>query len=890
MTTTSKTIGMVTGEIDPIGMIRRRWRLLTFGAVVGVLLSGLYFKTAKKSYQSSVEVLVGQRSSELTHRGTISDGSAGSDGLGEDQLATHMRLFVARKVVSKAIELGDLNQFNSFKQIARNGGSAVDHIIKSIEVERGGEGSAEDAMVLRVLYRAEDPEEAAIVLSAVYNSYKAYIDSQDQDSSKLAVELIEAARETHESELIQADQSYRNYVASVPVLLEGDKVRDVHKERLTDMEAELNEVRSLLAESSSRLQVIQAAQLRNDDAVNEDMGQLALLSQNEVERLKFFMDMARGGARSEAFQAEQPMRQEVAKAHYNRLLDLIQKERALSDTFGSGHPLVEAARQETALTRQFINANSPEKSKVKKDDFEPTEMVNTYVMLLKNDIAEYEKRKSLLLAESQQEMLLAKQIEADFMKATSLRHKMERAQQRYNEVVERLQELKLSRSYAGFSTDLLASAEVPMNPVWPRLPIVLALGLAGGLAIGSLLVLAAETFDSTFSSVEELERATGAAVIAHVPRMPVRELRKAAKVGSALDPTLMAYHSPRSQESEIFRVGRTSMMISNRKDSVQTMMVTSPQPGDGKSTTIANMAISFAQTGKRVLLIDADMRRPVVASLFGLQNDPGLSDFLSGNMAFHDVISASEAPNLDVMANGSPTAEPAELLESQQLMRLFQHACESYDLVLVDAPPVLAVADPAIIAPFVDSVLLTVRVIKNGRGIVDDAIRILDDIQIQPTAVIVNGIDKNAIRSYQYGGYGRNKYGYVGRYHQEYAAKEAAADQSRVVTVGSSQAGTINSGAPVRPTFAQQSQVTQQTGHPMVIAEPTQSAERLQIEQSSNHQSNMEKLESIIAAGKTTKVDGPNVGPRVAQSVGRPASPVVANPAISASTMPTESV
>ena len=806
MTTTSKTLSVVTGEIDPIGMIRRRWRLLTFGAVVGVLLSGLYFKTAKRSYQSSVEVLVGQRSSELTHHGTISDGSAGSDGLGEDQLATHMRLFVARKVVSKAIQMGDLNQFKSFKQIARGGGSAVDHIIENIEVERGGEGSAEDAMVLRVFYQAEEPEEAAVVLSAVYNSYKAYIDSQDQDSSKLAVELIEAARETHERELIEADQCYRDCVASVPVLLEGDKVRDVHKERLSDMETELNEVRSLLAESSSRLQVIQAAQLSNDDAVNADMGQLALLSQNEVERLKFFLDMARGGARSEAFQAEQPMRQEVAKAHYNRLLDLIQKERALSDTFGSGHPLVEAARQETALTRKFINANSPETNEVKKDDFEPTEMVNTYVMLLKNDIAEYEKRKSLLLAESKQEMLLAKQVEADFMKATSLRSKMQRAQQRYHEVVERLQELKLSRSYAGFSTDLLASAEVPMNPVWPRLPIVLALGLVGGLAIGSLLVLAAETFDSTFSSVEELERATGAAVIAHVPRMPVRELRKAAKVGSALDPTLMSYHSPRSQESEIFRVGRTSMMIANRKDSVQTMMVTSPQPGDGKSTTIANMAISFAQTGKRVLLIDADMRRPVVAKLFGLQHDPGLSDFLSGNMDFADVIAVSEVPNLDVMPNGSPTAEPAELLESQQLMRLFQHACESYDLVLVDAPPVLAVADPAIIAPFVDSVLLTVRVIKNGRGIVDDAIRILDDIQIQPTAVIVNGIDKNAIRSYQYGGYGRNKYGYVGRYHQEYAATETPSDTSRLVTVGSSKIGSIGTEAPARPNFAQQSQ------------------------------------------------------------------------------------
>lgn len=863
MTKTSKSIGIVTGEIDPIGMVRRRWRLLTFGCVVGILLAGLYFQTAPRSFQSSVEVLVGQRSSEMTNRGTISDGSSGNDSLGDDQLATHMRLFIARKVLSQAVKLGDLNQFESFAKITENGGSAVDHIIANIEVERGGEGSAEDAMVLRAFYRAEDPEESAMVLSAVYNSYKAYIDSQDQDSSKLAVELIEAARETHEQELIEADEAYRAYVASVPVLLEGDKVRDVHKERLSDMENELNEVRSLLAESSSRLQVIQAAQIDGGEEVSADMGQLALLSQNEVERLKFFLDMARGGARSEAFQAEQPMRQEVAKAHYNRLLDLIQKERALSDTFGSGHPLVEAARQETEITRQFINANSPETKVRQESDLDPTVMVATYVMLLKNDIAEYEKRKSILLEESAIEMKLAKQVEADFMKANSLKAKMQRAQQRYSEVVERLQELKLSRSYAGFSTDLLASAEVPMNPIWPQLPIVLALGLAGGFSLGALLVLAAETFDSTFSSVEELERATGAAVIAHIPRMAVRDLRKAATPNSALDPSLMAYHTPRSQESEIFRVGRTSMMIANRKDSVQTIMVTSPQPGDGKSTTIANMAISFAQTGKRVLLIDADMRRPVVAKLFGLQHDPGLSDFLSGTMSFEDTISASEVPNLNVMPNGSPTAEPAELLESHQLMRLFQHACNAFDLVLVDAPPVLAVADPAIIAPYVDSVLLTVRVIKNGRGIVEDAIRILDDIQVTPAAVIVNGIDKNAIRSYQYGGYGRNKYGYVGRYHQQYAASDAVTPKPQSSEGRPATAPAPNT--PVQPTVPTQppprvvtvGATSRATHAEQAMAAQSLSDHALSDHALSDHESNMAKLDGIISAGKTMKVDGP---------------------------------
>jgi len=759
-------------EIDLIGMLQRRWAHLMFGIALGTSLAALYYYSTTPTYESHIEILVGQRSSELTNRGTISGANASGDAIQEEQLATHMRLFASRRLVAKAIEVGNLRQVTSIRAAAENGENLIDYILANLEVQRGGEGTARDAMVLRATYEDTDPEGAALVLAALYESYREYVESQGQNASAQAVRLIEEARETHETELAEADHEYREFVKSVPVLMEGDKVQDIHKDRLARIETELNQVRSALSESGSRLQVIENYLVLNSGRTVDQMDHLALLSQKEVERLKLFLDMSRGQSQSEAFQAEQPMRAEVARAQYNRLLDLIQKEIALSDAYGAGHPLVEAARQETAITRQFIQANSPDVTPQERKKLEPAEMLNTYKMLLGNDMAELQKREEILLAESDKELRLAKQLEGDVMKSSSLLAKLNRAQARYDEVIRRLQELNLSRSYAGFSTDLLASPEPAKRASWPKLPIVGALGICLGVGIGLLFAVAAEMFDSTFANVLDLERTVGAPAIAHVPRFDSRELRDRVDPQSLVEPSLVAFHAPRAAESEVYRVARTSLMVSNRKGSVQTMMMTSPQPGDGKSTTISNLAISFARAGKKVLLIDADMRRPVIAGLFGITDQPGLADVLIGQNSLDDAVVASVVSGLDILPNGAPTSVPAELLESQRLVLLLKEARRKYDLVLIDAPPLLAVADPAIIAPSVDAVVLTVRVNKNGRRPVENAVRVLQDIEVQPVAVIVNGIDTDAKSSYGYGAYSRDHYGYVGHYHQQYAAKD----------------------------------------------------------------------------------------------------------------------
>ncbi len=771
-----------TFDLEIVGVVRRRWKLILFGISLGIAFAALYQFSATRIYESNIEVLIGQRSSEMTTSGTASSAAASGDSIATDQLATHMQLFMGRRNLAEAIDKHELGKLNSFQLSIKKNIHPIDHLLNNLDVQRGGKGSARDAMVIRASFRDTSAEDAAIVLAAVYESYRDYVESHGQSSGKEAMELIEAARQTHEEELASADEEYRTFISSVPVLLDGDKVRDIHKDRLESLEKELNEVRSSLAQSTSRLELIRSYLEKPELLESNDSSHLALLSQKEVERLQLFLDVTRGEAQSEAFVAEQPAREEAARAQYTRLLALLQTERTLAEDYGANHPLVAATQKEIQVIQEFISKNAPASSVAPGKKLGPKEMLSTYTMLLENDIAELTKREQILISDSASELALAKEVEASFLKGSSLKAQLNRAQLRYDEVIRRLQELNLAGNYAGFSTDLLSHAEVEQKASWPKLPIVIALGGIFGTLLGACLAIASELFDVTFRDAHDLEQSLGATAIAHIPRIDLKAVKKEIGESSKLDTSLVAFHMPRCPESELYRVARTSLMVKTRQLGATKLMMTSPHPGDGKSTTISNLAISLAQVGKRVLLIDADMRRPVIGGLFGVESSPGLTDALLELTSLNDCFHSTEVENLTIMPHGSRTQTPAELLESNQLGALLEACEKQFDFVLVDAPPLLAVADPAIIAPQVDAVILTVRIRKNGRRPVERAVRILRDIDVTPTAIVINATEKNGSQGgYGYSnGYSSEEYSYVGYYH-EYGVKESTQTQKSLM-------------------------------------------------------------------------------------------------------------
>ena len=201
---------------------------------------------------------------------------------------------------------------------------------------------------------------------------------------------------------------------------------------------------------------------------------------------------------------------------------------------------------------------------------------------------------------------------------------------------------------------------------------------------------------------------------------------------------------------EAYKTLRTNLLFALRGNGCKRFCITSSMPGEGKSITILNLAISIAQTGKRVLLIDADLRRPALARLLAENPAPGLSNVLAGQADLFDAIHHQTYPNLDVMLSGDVPPNPSELLSSEQMLDLVDQVSQQYDYVLVDAPPVNLVSDCCIIANMLDGIVLLARQNKARKDGVRQAINQLRLTNAKVLGCVFNGVIVNPKKYYRY--------------------------------------------------------------------------------------------------------------------------------------------
>lgn len=339
-----------------------------------------------------------------------------------------------------------------------------------------------------------------------------------------------------------------------------------------------------------------------------------------------------------------------------------------------------------------------------------------------------------------------------------LQRNLKRLQGLYDLIFNRLQEIDISAGIQLESIRILERAIVPGGPLRPRNLQSLFLAALIGLAIGIGLIFALEFMDDSIRYPEEVIRSLGTSYLGLVPTAHWKQADDASYWLGNVEPS--------SGFAEAYRNIRSALLLNPSGKPFRTLTVISAVPKEGKTTTSANLATSFAQTGHKVLIVDADLHRGGIHRFFGLQAGRGLAEILTGQSTLDQVVQHTAIEGLDLIGTGAFPDNPAELVLRREMKEFLALASEIYDLVVLDAPPILAVSESTVIASQTDGVLLVVWGGRTSRKLVVAAVRQLLSRGANLLGFVLNNLDLARMGNYGASGY-YHYYGYNYRYEEE---------------------------------------------------------------------------------------------------------------------------
>jgi capsular exopolysaccharide synthesis family protein len=392
--------------------------------------------------------------------------------------------------------------------------------------------------------------------------------------------------------------------------------------------------------------------------------------------------------------------------------------------------------------------------------------VETILRAIESDFNEtraLEEQMSLRMAELQAEAL---GLGAKEMRYNQLAREKQNAESIYELIQQRSQEANLSTELSQVNNvRTLDAALEPSVPVRPRVKLNLALAIVIGLLGGIGLAFLLEAVDTSVKTQEDVEKGLGLTFLGIIPSMSstghVRRRRRSKGPREVLEthPDLFCHDNPKSSAAECCRSIRTNILFMSPDKPPRRLLVTSASPQEGKTTVAISLAITMAQSGSRVLIVDTDMRRPRVHRAFGLRNDEGISTAILGARPVLELIQPSRVPGLDVLPCGPIPPNPAELVHTDRFREIVAELSAKYDRVVFDSPPVIAVTDPVVLTRHVDGAVLVIKSLVTNRRSARYAARQLQDVGGNILGAVLNDVDLENRRYGYYYYYTYRKYG-----------------------------------------------------------------------------------------------------------------------------------
>ena len=740
-------------NFDFWGILGRRKWLVFLGIITGMALGALYHAQCETVYKSEAAVKIEPR--DPKYLSLSSNQFMGAEAI--DDGIRHDEFMNRPNIVNQCMNKNKLTNLRCFENLPED--KIVPEVIENLEV---AQNSKEETLYEMVLYSSR-PDDSQTILNNLIATYEDQLESEYKKESQEVATLLKSVQEEFGGNYKRLQNEHRKLLK-----LKGGAVV-VEQNGANFFQVQVREISQLFEGAKMELAALDAKKRRAQIALSN--GQVS----EHLFKLKQEGEIRDDGSR-EADRQDATMDL--------RISELKIQLRSLLTRLGPGHRDVQILREQIAEWESFNDAQGVGEvdGEIVDINIEPTQVLQLYIQSLEDTITDLQNTIDVNMPRYQVAFKEAQRISDIELEIDAVEKQMDLTYQFVNVANERLIEIEsqgTSNRQEGFNFVVLQNATYG-EPVWPILPVILLigglLGSLGGFGLGCLVELA----DKTFHNPDEIMKQLRTPLIGHIP--VIGQSKRYLVENSLIEPIVCTYHRPKSQVSEAFRAVRTALYFNTQGKNHSVIQVTSPTPGDGKSTLASNLAVSIAQSGKRVLLVDADMRRPRQHSTFGISSKVGFATVLSGQSEWREVMfECEEIEGLTLMPCGAKPYNPAELSSSPQVKVLVEEMREEFDFVIIDTPPLLAVTDPCPIAARVDGVVLCIRIKKNVRISAERATEMLANLGAKCLGLVVNGVGAQSGYGSQYtygayrAGYSYNGYGYGygygygagGKYYEE---------------------------------------------------------------------------------------------------------------------------
>ncbi len=701
------------------------------------VLGGYKYTTAPRIYEATAVVMVMKAGSDYWDPSSM-------DSQRMDQLPTYERLFSSDVVLKDAC------------QRLKSGAAMiptewlVDFETQSFDkwpdIIRGGLSTStlSNTQLIDLSYRSKNPDGATFVINAVVDSYLEYIDQNHKDNSAKIFEMLDGERLDIQSQLTAKQAELLDISRNVKTIGVGtESTVQPHVQRAISLNAALIDVQKERLNLEANANAISIA-LTNGRDLRQHVENLGDFPGREL--VENALGVSSGHIKS-------------VSVLEKKLFDEQNQLRSYAQYYGAEHPKVIELSDSISSTRLYLE--DIKQQAIRTLTPEQRRQIGDKLLSVANEkVAQAIAHESELLrkfTEAESEAIKLNDQQAKFAFAN---HELDRLRSLHDTLLDRMSTIEIKQDHADVTVSVIEDPEATPYPVSPNRNKIATMSLFLGCGFGFMIVYVLDRLEDRFRSPEELRDQLGSPVLAVVRDMPEFE-------GHGLD-AIQVHISPNAVESEAFRTLRTSLTFSHANRKI--FSVTSPEPSDGKTTVIANLAVSFAQAGRRTLLIDADLRKPGLSRLFGVRGLGGLTEVLRSDESIVSMakerIRGTDLDCLDLLPCGPKPADPTILLETPRLEDLLAWAESEYDQVLVDCPPIMAASDASLIGRLTNGILVVVQPAKNHRRLILRSIENLKAFQVPVVGLVANRIKSRQGDGYSGYGYGYG-YGYGNGYGQE---------------------------------------------------------------------------------------------------------------------------